>query len=75
MTVIVTAMVLIARHDLQNPCIILTLIIPILGFWILDGYRGGLGNLNTGDKWHFCSQSALLPFTRSHHDKTNTPEP
>ena len=38
MTVIVTAMVLIARHDLQNPCIILSLIIPILGFWILDGY-------------------------------------
>ena len=38
MTVIVTAMVLIARYDLQNPCIILSLIIPILGFWILDGY-------------------------------------
>lgn len=38
MTIIVTAMVLIARHDTQNPCLILSLIIPILGFWILDGY-------------------------------------
>ncbi len=38
MTIIVTAMVLIARYDLQNPCIILSLILPILGFWILDGY-------------------------------------
>ena len=23
--------------------------------------RGGLGNLNTGDKWHFCSRAASLP--------------
>ena len=38
MTIIVTAMVLIARHDIQHPCLILSLIIPILGFWILDGY-------------------------------------
>lgn len=38
MTIIVTAMVLIARYDIQNPCLILSLIIPILGFWILDGY-------------------------------------
>ena len=38
MTVIVTAMVLIARHGIQNPCIILSLIFPILAFWILDGY-------------------------------------
>ena len=37
--------------------------------------RGGWGNLNKGDKWYFCSQSASLPLTRSHHDKTNTPEP
>ena len=42
---------------------------------ISEGYRGGWGNLNKGDKWYFCSQSASLPFTRSHHDKTNTPEP
>ena len=34
----VTAMVLMARHDIQHPCLILSLIIPILGFWILDGY-------------------------------------
>lgn len=38
MTIIVTATVLIARYDIQNPCLILSLIIPILGFWILDGY-------------------------------------
>ncbi len=38
MTIIVTATVLIARYDLQHPCLILSLIIPILGFWILDGY-------------------------------------
>ena len=38
MTIIVTAMVLIARHDIQNPCLILSLIVPIFGFWILDGY-------------------------------------
>ena len=37
--------------------------------------RGGWGNLNKGDTWYFCSQSASLPFTRSHHDKTTTPEP
>ena len=38
MTIIVTAMVLMARYDLQHSCLILSLIIPILGFWILDGY-------------------------------------
>ena len=38
MTLIVAAMVLIARHDLQNPYIVLVFILPILGFWILDGY-------------------------------------
>lgn len=38
MTIIITAMVLVARYDMQNPCIILSFIIPILGFWILDGY-------------------------------------
>ncbi len=38
MTIIVTAVVLIARYDIQNPFIILTLIIPTIGFWILDGY-------------------------------------
>ena len=38
MTLIVAAMVLIARYDLQNPTIILAFILPILGFWILDGY-------------------------------------
>ena len=38
MTLIVAATVLIARYGLQSPCIILTFILPILGFWILDGY-------------------------------------
>ncbi len=38
MTVLVAAMVLIAKQELQNPYIALVLLIPILGFWILDGY-------------------------------------
>ena len=38
MILIVAAMVLLARYDLQNPTIILAFILPILGFWILDGY-------------------------------------
>lgn len=38
MTIIVAAMVLIARHELQNPYLVLALFLPILGFWILDGY-------------------------------------
>lgn len=38
MTVIVATMVLIARYDMQNPCIVLAVMFPILGFWILDGY-------------------------------------
>ena len=38
MTVIVAAMVLIARHNIQTPYFVLVLILPALGFWILDGY-------------------------------------
>ncbi len=38
MTIIVAATVLIARQTLQNPYIVLVLLIPIVGFWILDGY-------------------------------------
>ncbi len=38
MTVIVAAMVLIARQSIQSPYLVLALILPILGFWILDGY-------------------------------------
>ena len=38
MTIIVAAMILIARQNLQNPCFVLALILPALGFWILDGY-------------------------------------
>ena len=38
MTVIVTTMVLIARYDAQNPLIVLAVMFPVLGFWILDGY-------------------------------------
>ena len=35
---IVAAMVLIAKQDIQNPYFVLALILPTLGFWILDGY-------------------------------------
>ena len=35
---IVAAMVLIARQNIQNPDFVLLLILPALGFWILDGY-------------------------------------
>ena len=38
MTLIVAAIVLIARYDLKIPHLILGLVLPILGFWILDGY-------------------------------------
>ncbi len=38
MTIIVAATVLIARPDLPSPYFILVLLIPILGFWGLDGY-------------------------------------
>ena len=46
-----------------------------LAMFVLSFGRGGLENLNTGDKWHFCSQSAFLPFTRRDHDETSTLEP
>ena len=38
MTALVATMVLIARQDTPNPYLTLTLIVPIVGFWILDGY-------------------------------------
>ena len=38
MTIIVAAMVLIAKSDIQNPYFVLGLIVPVFGFWILDGY-------------------------------------
>ena len=38
MTLIVAAIVLIARYDLKIPHLVLALFLPILGFWILDGY-------------------------------------
>ena len=38
MTILVAAMVLIAKDELQNPYTVLVLFLPILGFWILDGY-------------------------------------
>ena len=38
MTILVAAMVLIAKHDVQSPYFTLVLLIPIVGFWILDGY-------------------------------------
>ena len=38
MTALVAAMVLMARQNAPNPYLALTLIVPIAGFWILDGY-------------------------------------
>ena len=38
MTILVAAMVLIARENLQNQYFLLALFLPIVGFWILDGY-------------------------------------
>ena len=38
MTIIVAATVLIARTDLQSPFFVFVFLIPILGFWGLDGY-------------------------------------
>ena len=38
MTIIVAAMVLIARQNIQDPYFVLVLILPAIGFWILDGY-------------------------------------
>ena len=38
MTILVAAMVLIARENLQNQYFVSTLLLPIAGFWILDGY-------------------------------------
>lgn len=37
-TILVAAMVLVAKQDLQNPSIILVLLLLIVRFWILDGY-------------------------------------
>ena len=38
MTILVAAMVLIAKEDLQNSYFVSILFLPIAGFWILDGY-------------------------------------
>ena len=38
MTILVAAMVLIVRENLQNSNFVLVLFLPIIGFWILDGY-------------------------------------
>ena len=38
MTIIVAAMVLVAKPDVPNPYFILVFLIPVLGFWGLDGY-------------------------------------
>ena len=38
MTILVAAMVLIARENLQNQYFVLVLFLPVVGFWILDGY-------------------------------------
>lgn len=38
MTAILATMVLIARQTSQNPYLVPALVVPVLGFWILDGY-------------------------------------
>lgn len=38
MTILIAAMVLIARENLQNQYFVLVLLLPVVGFWILDGY-------------------------------------
>lgn len=38
MTILVAAKVLIVRTDLPSPFLVLALIFPIIGFWLLDGY-------------------------------------
>ena len=38
MTILIAAMVLIAKENLQNQYFVLSLFLPIAGFWILDGY-------------------------------------
>jgi hypothetical protein len=38
MTILVATMVLIARENLQNQYFVLVLLLPVVGFWILDGY-------------------------------------
>ena len=38
MIILVAAMVLITRENLQNSYFVLILFFPIAGFWILDGY-------------------------------------
>lgn len=38
MTIVALSMVLTARYGLQHPYIILAFFLPVLGFWLLDGY-------------------------------------
>ena len=38
MTVIVAAMALIVKSDMKSPFIVLLVTLPVIGFWILDGY-------------------------------------
>ena len=38
LALIIAAMALIAKHDVQNPYFVLALVLPVLGFGILDGY-------------------------------------
>ena len=38
LTLIVAAIILMVIQDIQNPNLILILIIPVFGFWILDGF-------------------------------------
>ena len=38
MTILVAGIVFVARSQVQSAYIVLTFTIPVVGFWILDGY-------------------------------------
>lgn len=38
MAIIAAAIILISRYDTQNSFVMLAFVIPVFGFWILDGY-------------------------------------
>ena len=38
MTILVAGLIFISKNQVQGKCFILILLIPVIGFWILDGY-------------------------------------
>ena len=62
MTIIVAATVLIARTDLPSPFFVFVFLIPILGFWGLDGYF--LQQENCFEEYTMMSESKLTLILR-----------